>query len=260
MEIESSKSDSVATSPPKQLWGAWATIGFGLSVGGAFLLTQVLVVAVFAIVSLLSAPARSSSGFFDRVNSKEGLVTALATIASASVCIPLIVLIVKARRGKPFAEYLGLKRVSVKVLLASLAIIAGLVVISDSITLLLGKPLTPVSMVRVYQTSVWPVLLWIALVIFAPAFEELLFRGFLFEGLRQSRLGVMGTIAFTALVWALLHAQYDLYGIASIFVMGIAMGAWRYRTGSLWSTLTMHAAANVIATLEVALNVDRLFH
>ncbi|MFC1958097.1 lysostaphin resistance A-like protein [Chloroflexota bacterium] len=113
-------------------------------------------------------------------------------------------------------------------------------------------------MVNVYNTSVWPPLLWAALIIFAPAFEETFFRGFLFEGFRQSRIGIIGTIGLTALTWAALHMQYDIYGIVTIFIMGVLLGIVRLKTDSLWSPLLIHAFFNFVATLQVAINMNSL--
>jgi membrane protease YdiL (CAAX protease family) len=67
-------------------------------------------------------------------------------------------------------------------------------------------------MLDAYRNTAWPPLFWIAVVIFAPAFEEFLFRGFSFIGLQKSRLGSAGATILTALVWAVLHIQYNWLG------------------------------------------------
>jgi len=90
-------------------------------------------------------------------------------------------------------------------------------------------------------------LMFVATVIFASFFEEVLFRGFIFVGLLRSKLGVAGAIALTSLVWALLHLQYDLFVMFTICVMGIVMGVTRYKTGSLWSTIIVHSLWNAMA-------------
>ena len=115
-------------------------------------------------------------------------------------------------------------------------------------------------MIEAYRTSRWVALFWVAVIIFAPGFEETFFRGFLFAGLRQSKIGVAGTIVITALGWALLHLQYDFFEIAIIFIIGIVLGIARYKTNSLWSPLIMHAFFNLAATIEVALNVNSLLN
>jgi membrane protease YdiL (CAAX protease family) len=80
--------------------------------------------------------------------------------------------------------------------------------------------------------------------------EEVLFRGFLFEGVLHSRLGAGGAVGFTSLVWALTHVQYDAYDIATIFVSGLLLGYVRLKTGSLYATIFLHGLMNLVAMLE----------
>jgi membrane protease YdiL (CAAX protease family) len=110
-------------------------------------------------------------------------------------------------------------------------------------------------MTDTYTSAGWLPLLWIAVVIFAPVFEEAFFRGFLFVGLERSRIGVAGTIIFTSLVWAALHMQYNLIGMATIVIMGIVLGVIRHRTHSLWPTIIFHSLWNFVALLGTALTL-----
>ena len=48
-----------------------------------------------------------------------------------------------------------------------------------------------------------------------------------------------------------LALQYDLYGVATIFVSGLLLGYARLKTGSLYPTLFLHGLMNLIATVEV---------
>jgi membrane protease YdiL (CAAX protease family) len=94
-----------------------------------------------------------------------------------------------------------------------------------------------------------------ATVVFAPLFEEVFFRGFLFEGFRYSKLGPAGAIFVTSIVWAGFHMQYGLFQIASIFVLGIILGVVRYRTNSLWPPLAMHVFNNLLAMVFLTIDV-----
>jgi hypothetical protein len=98
-------------------------------------------------------------------------------------------------------------------------------------------------------------LLWVAVALAAPLFEELFFRGFLFRGLCGSALGAAGAIVVTAALWALIHVQYDGYEIASIFAFGLVLGIARHRSGSTWTPIGMHALLNFIAMTQVAATV-----
>ncbi len=51
----------------------------------------------------------------------------------------------------------------------------------------------------------------------------------------------------------MVHLQYDLYEIATVFVLGVVLALARLRTNSLYTTIAMHAMVNFLATLEVAI-------
>lgn len=242
----------------RRVWGPWETVGFGLVIGTAFFVAQVIVAVAFVFLAPGSSSPSGASALLDAVMAREGLLVSLASIASAIVGVGITAVVIKVRKGTSFAEYLGLKRPTGKSVLASLGVVVGVILLTDVVTDLIGKPLDSQFTVDVYRTAVWPVLWWPALVVFAPAFEEMFFRGFLFEGLRHSRIGMAGTILVTALAWSALHVQYGFAQIAVIFAWGIALGIVRWRTGSLWNTLIMHAFINLVATVEVATGLYKL--
>jgi hypothetical protein len=250
----------------KRVWGPWATAGFGVVVIIISLIIQVIVLILLLLINMFSH-FNASSGtpeFADMLDVFElafstnlGLFTALATCVSAIVCIGFIILFVRVRQGVRIKEYLGLRPITGKTVWVSLAIMAGFMVLSSGIDTSLERPV-PEFMIDIYSTSVWPWLLWVAIVIFAPVFEETFFRGFLFAGFVQSRMGSAGTIALTALGWALLHIQYGSYEIATIFVLGILLGIVRLKTRSLWSPLLMHVFNNLVAMLLLTLSANGL--
>ena len=188
--------------------------------------------------------------------STNGTLISVTVIVSAIAGIGFIVLFIKIRRGATIKEYLGLNPVSRKVLLINLAIVAGLILISIFLSPVLAQSKDSAFMIDAYKTSAWPALLGIAVVVFAPLFEESFFRGFLFVGLEQSRLGSIGTIILTAVTWALLHLQYDIFGMATVLVLGLVFGIVRLRTGSLWSTVLLHSIWNLVAILGTVLYVN----
>ena len=96
-------------------------------------------------------------------------------------------------------------------------------------------------------------MIWVAVIIAAPLFEETFFRGFLFKGFESSFMGPIGAVLVTAGLWAVIHLQYDAYGMASIFLFGLLLGAARVFTASLLVPLGLHAAASLVATIEVAI-------
>jgi membrane protease YdiL (CAAX protease family) len=110
-------------------------------------------------------------------------------------------------------------------------------------------------MVEAWRTAGFLPALAVAVVVLAPAFEELLFRGFLYAGLARSRLGPLGAIVVAAAGWAAIHRQYDLIDAAAIFVLGLLFGAARWRTGSTTLAFGLHAAVNLTAVVQVGLRL-----
>ena len=80
-------------------------------------------------------------------------------------------------------------------------------------------------------------------IILAPIFEELLFRGFLFKGLRESKVGKWGTITTTTAIFAIIH----IYNVIPILFLGFLLGLAREKTGSVYVPIAMHALNNFIA-------------
>ena len=98
----------------------------------------------------------------------------------------------------------------------------------------------------------WPVLWMFILtcVIGAPLSEELLYRGFLYAGLRESPLGFWGTAIVTSLVWAAWHGL-ALHIIVPVFCVGMVFAWVREKTGSIWPTIGAHAIYNGVLALIV---------
>ncbi len=221
----------------------------------AYFVVQSLVAAGFLAADIVSNSTMNLPQLVRSI-STNGLVISVSLILSGLVGLGMIIAFIKLRRNITISEYLGLKPLSVKNILVLLAFIFALILVSEIINNVLQVPQDTAFAVETYQTSVWPVLFGIAIVVFAPAFEEAFFRGFLFAGLLPSRLGAIGTIVFTALAWAVLHIQYDYYGMATILVLGVVLGIVRLKTGSLWASFIMHSFWNFLALVATILYVN----
>ena len=79
----------------------------------------------------------------------------------------------------------------------------------------------------------------------APVFEEFVYRGVLFLGLR-GRIGNVGALVFSSVVFAVAHSQYDWEGMLSVGVFGVCCGVLAWRTGSILPGIILHAIYNTL--------------
>ncbi len=148
-------------------------------------------------------------------------------------------------------DYLSLHRVSIWRFLAWATVLVLFVVVADGTTWFLDRDVVTKFMIDWYRTAGFVPAMLAALWIAAPVFEETFFRGFMFRGIQQSRLGNVGAILITAVVWSGIHLQYSAYEMAVIFLGGILLGAARARSNSIYLTIGLHSLMNVIATIEL---------
>jgi membrane protease YdiL (CAAX protease family) len=241
-----------SAAPGREVMGLWPTLFFSFVTIGVFVVLQVVVFVGFMALRFATDPNFDPERFMAEAV-HDGLVLSVATLVTATLCTGLVLLFVKYGSRSTIKAYLGLETVGWKTALIWFGVTALAIVLSDGLTYLLDRPVTPDFLVRTYETAEILPLFLLALVLFGPMFEEVLFRGFMFAGIRRSRLGVPGAVVITALLWAAIHLQYDLYGIATIFALGIVLGAARARSGSLVLTFALHAAINLVAVTQVAL-------
>lgn len=232
-------------------WGLWATIAWGVVIAIFFALVQSIVTFAGMAASGTLPDEPSEQQIVEAASN--GTMIALATVATGILGTALIAGIVKLKRGAVLVDYLALRPVPLRSLLTWLAILAVYVAIADTLTSFIDRDVVPEFMLDAYASASPMWLLWIALLVGAPLFEETFFRGFLFKGLASSRLGIAGAIVITAATWALIHLQYEAYEMAVIFVMGLLLGLARARTGSLFVPVAAHGLANLIATVETAI-------
>jgi beta-phosphoglucomutase len=240
-------SDAMAGTRTLRPWGFWATVGLTLAILLAGMIGQVAAFLAYAVIAKIL-----NHGTFPKVVDY-GLIMALATCLSCPVVVGLVYLFSRIRNGQHATFYLGFRSFTGIALLRWSIAFLVLIALSDSLTVLLGRPIVPPVIQEAYQSAGFLPLFWFALIVAAPLAEESLFRGFLFEGILHSRLGATGAIIGSAVWWALIHVQYDWYGIATVFAAGLLLGWARFKTGSLYPTLFLHSLMNLIATIETAL-------
>lgn len=225
-----------APPPPPSPWGPLVTIGLSAAV---FLVCLLIQGAVLSFVPVLLRPDHF------------GAALAATTLASAPVGVLSLWRLAALRRGLPVRDYLGLRLPTARQAAVSLLLLALFNLGYDQLTRLLHRPLVPDFMLTSYRTAHGLPWLYLAVIVAAPVFEELLFRGFLLPGLRPA-LGAVGAALLSSLAFALPHLQYDAVDVAAVCVLGLLFAGVRLKTGSTLLSIALHLITNLVAMLQVA--------
>jgi len=157
------------------------------------------------------------------------------------------------RAGGPFLRF-GMPRGGLKTMLIAAFGLVTMAFLYGGLVFALDKDvfrqdMTPFA--ELMKARTW----WLVLIaagVGAPIAEECLFRGLLYGALRRTPLGIAGAAAATAVMWAFLHANYSIYGLVAITLIGIYLAFIRERTGSLLTPIFCHSAYNSLIVLVLA--------
>jgi membrane protease YdiL (CAAX protease family) len=229
---------------PARPWGLAATLGLSAVVWYTMELLQ-------AAMGLSMDSVLQATGWVDASENTQALNFAIITCITTVLCGALVFAVAALRDGLEPRAYLALEPVPGKQVLHWLLVTAIVVVQADFALYLVKGELLPQQWVEIYRTVQSPLLFWFALVVATPIFEELLFRGFVFEGIRASPLGGLGAVTLTALAWTMVHHEQDPFEFSIILIIGLMLGIARLRTGSVLVTMAMHMLHNLISTGEI---------
>lgn len=246
------KIETLSPDQSYSVWGLPGTLIWGFTIVVAFILTHSFVMGLYIGINYGNVASSEFESLMIELQDN-GLVLSLSTFASLFVCGLLMLGIIKLKKNSNLKHYLGLRAVGLRTVKHWLLVIICLIVVSDLLTLLLGRPIVPEFMTTIYKSTepIW--VLWLALIIAAPLFEELFFRGFLISGFSSTIVGPIGAIAISAALWAAIHLQYELYIIGLIFILGVVLGIARLKSGSVLLTIGLHSFVNLVATIEVVI-------
>lgn len=233
---------------PPPVWKFIGTAIWGGLAFGAMSLAQLtpLVIALW----LYADPEVSDASVL--AISERPDVLAISIICGAPAALAVLWLAIRLKK-RSFADYLALRWPGRRELLLALALSIAVLVVLDLISLLAGKPVSPEFVVTAMRNAKAAGLIWLVLIglcIGAPVAEEFIFRGFLYRGWAQSFLRRGGAIALSAVLFAIVHLQYDVFYIAGIVVIGLLLGYLRYRSNSTWLVVIMHGFYNFVAAMQ----------
>lgn len=199
---------------------------------------------LFFVANLVGAGAALLAGFPwpDTVSgdvASQGAVAEFNAVSySVSMSLTLIAMLVyRARRGGPRRVARFSRRGTDPVLL-----LWGVVFMSaTSVVLEPLLSLLPEVPSAAYGRGVWAA---VTLVVMAPLFEELIFRGVLLESMRR-RYGLLAAWLLSSLLFAVVHLHPTV--AVNAFFMGLILGFVYIASDSLWASVFLHAVNNGIA-------------
>ncbi len=238
----------VAEPAPKP-WGFWATLFFGLAIGLAWVIAQTVVMLILMAVEVVREGGDIQALDEEALTAlaMDGDVLGWTTLISGGAAIFFTFIVIYARRMAPHG-YLGLHAPNPLQILLWIAVTLALNYGHSFLGPIFEREEIPEFMVDTYQTADSMILMWIAIALMAPLFEEVFFRGFLYTGWRRSWIGPVGAAVVTSLLWTVIHMQYDWFDQSWIFVFGLVLCVARAVTGSLWVPIAMHVFNNAWAT------------
>ena len=238
------------TAEPAKRLGYWATAAWAVV---AFLVGQ------FAALGIM---IWWRAGRLDAVFASpyDGILVTLFILISNPVTIAILAAAAWLKGCNP-ADYLGLYWPRRRDLMSSVGWLALLIAAGDALLYFGSKDLVTPFQLQSYTTAAaegWLPAMLLAAIVVAPVGEEILFRGFLFRGfVRPNRSPWLPIIAISVL-WAVLHIQYDWAGVLQIYVIGMFLGYYRWRSGSTLLTFVLHALFNLEGTVETILYVKHV--
>jgi uncharacterized protein len=180
------------------------------------------------------------------------LLMKMSRMRALSIGIVIIVVIDALLMKMPRMRALSIVIVGIFIIIAA----------TDALLFVSGRAIVSPFQLVAYTTAAqegWLPLMWLAIVIVAPAGEEIMFRGFLFRGWVSSQRSAWIAVPLISLLWTGLHVQYDWVYMPEIFVAGLFLGWVRWSSGSTLLTFLLHALLNLEGMLETVAQVRHVF-
>jgi membrane protease YdiL (CAAX protease family) len=234
-------------------WGYFATFGWAV-------LAQIIgAIAGIAAVIVWNRGTWQTATTFEGAM-QDAAAVCLSTIVTAPVLIAVLVWAARMRNWRA-RDYLALVPPSRRDLAIAVVFLVILLPLLDAISWLVGEPIVPPFQTDLYanaqKAGIVP-LVWLAIVVAAPIGEEIMFRGFIFRGwVRSPRSAIPGILAIAAL-FAVIHVQYNLYGIMQVLTLGLLLTFFRWISGSTLLTIVLHAIANFYAMAQTVVQAHWL--
>jgi membrane protease YdiL (CAAX protease family) len=220
------------------LWLILITIGVQISVG----------IIIKIIIQVLGLEFKDLDLVFLRPD-----IILLGMAMTVIISIPLIKRAAHSTdKTLPF-NFLAIKPIN-KVILIKILVMGSLYYCLMSIFMQLLNIDTPQYMLDAKSqvtSTLELVMLITAVCIIAPVFEEIVFRGLAFSRLQNSKLGPIGAIIITSIIFTGIHIQYEFVILVFLFPMALLYGLVRYKTENVTYCIALHILCNSLSTFQL---------
>lgn len=233
--------------PPKPM-SVGATVGMTFAIGAIAVVAQIIFMVLWAVVAMVGGQSMNDTDFL-----LDGNLVFGSVLFSYPFVIGSLFAVIHFREGLSLKEYLGWydwRKLKVPQFLPWFGGLIGIMMVFE---LMSGHVDTSkAEMMEAFILSADPWVISLALVIGAPLVEELFFRGYMFKSFEGTRLGGVGTVLVTALVWVLIHGfQYGLVELVYLMLIGVLLGVARLKTGAICLPLALHVVNNLIVVVSL---------
>ncbi len=90
----------------------------------------------------------------------------------------------------------------------------------------------------------------LSLAFIGPVVEELVLRGLLFTKIKGTRLGSIGAILITSILFTVMHYGAPIDDLVYFLVIGLYWGWVRHKTDSIIIPVILHVLVNAVAVIE----------
>lgn len=229
-------------------YGFWKSLGIAFAV---FVLVHYFAWILNPLVQILVLPQElpdSGPSFTTQSEMalfRTGLLVGIVGCIRDALGIVLLGFIV-LQSDAPARTYFGVGRLRIRQCAVYLIVIAFFFLGRVGFNRLFAESLDTDFWTNLYRSSHPEFPLWLAVGLIGPLFEELLYRGFLFTTMRQTRLGLKGTVVVTSILFAATHYRYGVIGVIWVFLVGLLLGVARHRSDTTSLPFLMHASLNLL--------------
>ena len=243
--------NNVSALSPQPLFTRLGTLLLIIGMVITFFISQLI--GVYIVGKLVLPPAKNTTvGDIFFFGSNDGTVVSYSIIIGCVLLSIISALIIRLRGGN-LKRYLALKPFSLAAGIGMIGLLLIFMVGSQVLTYIFDQsPLDFVDPLYHSVSSVW--LLIFAMVIVAPIYEELIFRGLLWSSIAEqfpsnsgSDMKGSGAIiasVVTSLIFAVIHLQYGIYEISTIVILALIFCYARVKSGSLILPMLLHIINN----------------